>query len=79
MIPKTKRQAHIFLSIKHSLVSIGALYDDSCTFTFKIKYVTIVYKQDMILQGWRNQHNKLWHLPLSVDNEDEQVFPSPVK
>ena len=73
MLPNTARQAHIFPNIKYSLVSIGALYDSVCTVTFKIKEVIFVYKDDMILRGWINHHNKLWYFPLSVKNKDEQV------
>ena len=73
MLPNASRQAHILPNMKHSLVSIGALYDTNYTVTFKIKYVTIVYKDDIIPRGWRNYHNKLWYFPLSFDNEDEQL------
>ena len=27
----------------------------------------------MILQGWRNHHDKWWYLPLSVEYVDEKV------
>ena len=73
MLPNIARQAHISPNIKHSLVSIGSLCDAGCTVTFKIKYVTVVYKYDMILRGWRNHHDKLWYLPLSVEDEDDKV------
>ena len=73
MLPNKSRQAHISPKIKHSIVSIGALCDSGCTVTFKIKYISVVYKDDIILRGWRNNHSKLWYLPLSVKNEDEKV------
>ena len=41
MLPNISRQAHILPNLKHSLVSIGALFDAGCTVTFKIKYVTV--------------------------------------
>ena len=41
MLLNTSGQARIFPNIKHSLVSIVALCDASCTVTFKIKYVTV--------------------------------------
>ena len=43
MFPNILRQARILPKIRHSLVSIGALYDGGCTVKFKIKYVTVVY------------------------------------
>ena len=73
MLPNTEILAHIFPNIKHSLVSIVELCDVVCTVKFKKKYVTAVYKEEIILRGWRNQHNKLWYFPLSVENEDEKV------
>ena len=60
-------------NIKNLLVSIGALWDAECTVIFKIKHFTIVNKYDIILQGCINHQNKLWYLPVSVENEDEQV------
>ena len=51
MLLNIARQAHIFPNMKHSLVSIGELYDAGCTFTFKTKYVDGIYKDDIILQG----------------------------
>ena len=33
----------------------------------------MMYKNNIILKGLRNHQNKLWYLPLSIDNEDEQV------
>ena len=73
MLPNIARQAHIFPNIKHSLVLIGSLCDAGCTVTFKIKYFTVVYKYDIILQWWRNHHDKWWYLPLSVEYVDEKV------
>ena len=67
------RQAHIFLNIKYSIVSIGALCDSGYTVKFKIKYVTVVCKYYIILLWWRNHHNKLRYFTLSVENENEQV------
>ena len=49
MLPNTSRHAHIFPNIRHSLVSIGALYDAGCTVTFKLKEVNVIYKDDIIL------------------------------
>ena len=40
---------------------------------FKIKYIIVVYKDNIILLGWINHQNKWWHLPLPVKNEDKQV------
>ena len=68
MLSNIEKQAHIFPNIKHSLVSIGALYSSSCTLVFNIKEVTVVYKYNIILRGWRNHNNRLWHFPLSVEN-----------
>ena len=73
MLPSTSIQAHVSPNINNSLVSIGALCDVECTVTFKIKGVTVVYQNDIILRGWRNHQNKLWYFALSVKNEDEQV------
>ena len=73
MLPSTARQAKISQNLKHSLVSIGELCDSGCIVTFMIKYVTVMYKNDIILRGWRNHQNKLWYLPLSIDNEYEKV------
>ena len=73
MLPDIARKAHTFPNIKHSLVSIGASFDAGCTVTFKIKYVTVVYKYEIILQGWINNQNNLWYFPLSVENEYDQV------
>ena len=73
MLPNTARQEHIYPNIKHSLVSIGELCDAGCTVTFNIKHVTVFYKDDIIIRGWRNHHNKFWYLSLSVKNEDENL------
>ena len=59
--------------MKHALVYIGALFDAVYIVTFNIKYFPLVYKDNIILWGWRSHHNKLWHLPLSVENKDEQL------
>ena len=59
-----------FTNINHSLVSIGNLCDAGFTVTLKIKYVIVVYKDEIILQEWRNHQNKLRYFPLSVKNED---------
>ena len=73
MLSSTDTQAHILPNIKHSLVSIKALCGEGCMITFRIKYVTVIYKKYIILQGWRNHHNIFWYFPISIDNEDEQV------
>ena len=49
MLSNAARQSHIFPNIKHSLVSIGELCDAGCTVTFKGKYITAVYKYDIII------------------------------
>ena len=67
------RQAHILPNIKHLLIPIGALCDAGYTVTFKIKDVTVFYKNDIILRGWINHHTKLWYFPLSSKNEAEKV------
>ena len=67
MLPSISRQARISPKIKHSIVSIGALYDAGFTVTFRLKDVTVVYKKKyiyIILRGWRNYQTKLWNLPL---------------
>ena len=69
MSPSTERQAHIFPNIKHSLVSIGELYDAGYIVTFRIKDVTVMYKNYIIPRGWRNHQNKLWYFQLSIYNE----------
>ena len=73
MLPGTARQVHIFSNTKHSLASIVSLCDVGCTVIFRIKDVTAVYKNNIIQQWCRNHQYKLWYLPLSVDNEDEQT------
>ena len=73
MLPSKTRQSHILPNIKHSILSLGSLCDAGCTVTFCIKYVTVFYKNNIILQGWIKHHNKLWYLLLSVDSEDEKV------
>ena len=73
MLPNIARQAHISPNIKHSLFSIGALCDSGRTVTFKTKYVTVVYKYNIIPRGWRNHHDKLRCFPLTVDNKDDKV------
>ena len=73
MLPSTTRQAHIFPNIKHSPVAIGALCDELCIVTFIIKGVTVMYKNNIILRGWRNYQNKLWCFPIAIENEYEQV------
>ena len=57
MLANIAIQAHILPNIKYFIVSIGSLRDAGCTVTLKIKYVTVVYKDDIILLGWRNHSN----------------------
>ena len=49
MITSIEGQAHISTDIKHSPVFIGALCDAECIVTFRIKYVTMIYKNNIIL------------------------------
>ena len=63
VLPNIARQEHILPNIKQSLVFIGALCDAICTVTFKIKYGTVIYKDDIILWGCRIHHNTLWYFP----------------
>ena len=49
MLPSIEIQAHIFPNIKHSLVSIGTLCDAGFIVAFRIKYVTVMYKNNIIL------------------------------
>ena len=58
MSPNISRQSHNSPNIKHSIVSIGTLCDAGCAVTFKILYVTVIYKDNIILQGWRNHQNE---------------------
>ena len=69
MLPITARQSHIIPNINHSLVSIASLCDAGCTVKYRVKYVTVVYKNGIILQEWIKHQNKLWYFPLSVENE----------
>ena len=73
MLPSTDTQAHILPNTKHALVSIGELCDAGYIVTFRIKYFKVVYRNSIILQGWRNHQNKLWYFPLEIENKDEQV------
>ena len=57
-------QVHIFPNIKYSLVTIVELCDTGCTVIFNIKDVIVVYKDDIILLGWKTHQNKLWYFPL---------------
>ena len=72
-LPSTEGQAQILLNIKQSLVSIGALCDAGWFGTFIIKDVTVMYKNNIIIRGWRNHKNQLWYFPLAIENEYEQV------
>ena len=73
MLTNIAIQAHIFPNIRHSLVSILSLFDAVCTVIFKTKNCIVVYKDEIILREWRNNQNKLWFFPLSIENEDKQV------
>ena len=32
-----------------------------------------MYKNNIIIRGWRNHKNQLWYFPLAIENEYEQV------
>ena len=72
-LPSTARQAHILLNIKQSLVFIGALCDAGCIGKFIIKYVTVMYKNNIIVRGWKNHKNKFSYFPLAIENKYEKV------
>ena len=73
MLPDIARQVPIFPNINNSLLFIGSLFDAGCTVNVKIKYIIVIYKDEIIPRGWGHQQNKLWYFPLSVKNEDGHV------
>ena len=53
--------------------SIEAWCDSSCTVTFKIKDVIVVYKYNKIIRGCRKHNNKTWYFSLSSKKEYEKL------
>jgi hypothetical protein len=76
-LPEIARRAHIFPSLKHSLISVGQLSDSGCTATFTANGVAIAYQGKTIITGNRSPTNNLWYInlaaPLAVTGNNEPV------
>jgi len=77
-LSRQAKLAYSFPSIAQPLVSIGKLCDDDCTaiFTKQNCYIikndqidTSMFPKNSILQGIRNDHNKLWYFNINKCTE----------
>ena len=70
-IPVAARTAHRMPGITNNLLSAPVLCDAGCTVTFSKNDVTVMKEKKLILQGWRDPHNRLWRVPLHNENKCE--------
>ena len=75
-LPAQARTGHILHGLaRHSLISIGHLFDAGCTAKFTANTVNIKKDGNILLRGWRVPPG-LWHFPLTnQDNTGPQTPP----
>ena len=72
-LPVEASNAHIIPALsENSLISIGQLCDNGCTAFFTADKVTVNYNGDPIIEGPRNQVDKLWYIDLGQGAQDHQ-------
>jgi hypothetical protein len=68
------RQAHILPGLVHkSLISVGQLCDNGCSFTFTQDKVTVSKDKKCVMYGSRDPKSRLWRVDLKKRFETNQV------
>ena len=65
LLSKKAQTASILPKLESSsLVSLGQICDDGCTILLDKKQLTAFKQEEIVLQGIRNPHDKLWDIPV---------------
>ena len=75
-LPTSATIAHIVPGFSTSLMSVAAIVDAGMTVTFSTDRVTILKETEIILEGARNNENKLWYLP-TTHTDTKTLSPPP--
>jgi hypothetical protein len=74
MLPAVAKRVHIIPELAtHTLLSIGQLCDAGCDVAFTAEEITVKYKGNTVLSGYRTCHTRLWHFSMPSN------LPSPKK
>ena len=66
LLSKQARTASILPKLESSsLISLGQICDDGCTILLDDKRLTAFKADEIVLQGIRNPHDKLWDIPVT--------------
>jgi hypothetical protein len=73
-VPPQAQQAHILPGLVHnSLISVGQLCDNDCSFTFTQDQVTVSKNGKHVMYGARDPKSRLWAVNLKHKFETENV------
>jgi hypothetical protein len=65
-LPPSANKAHLFPShFKHSLISVGHLYNHGCEVVFPAPIVTVRKGGTSLFVGWRDRSSGLWRIDLT--------------
>lgn len=76
-LPTAACKTYLFQNLNSSLLSIGQLCDAGCIALFDKKEVTILFKNEVILQGERDVSSGMWNVELAQNNDGNQPLPGP--
>ena len=63
-LPPEARLGHRLLGLVNDLLSIAAMVDAGCEVFFHCTGCKVVFNGTVILQGWCDPKNKLWHVKI---------------
>ena len=68
-LSSTATQSLVYPRLQNSsLLSIGQLCDDDCLAIFDKEHLHVIKDDQVILKGFRNDKDKLWHIPFPPKN-----------
>ena len=70
-LPNIAKIANILPGLHNNLISVAALCKAGCSVKFTTNDCLVLYKNKVVLRGWRDSTNNLWRVPLT-SNKDEQ-------
>ena len=74
-LPAAATEAHVVPALApHPLLSVGQLCDNGCRVAFDSTQVTVEYNNQVVLQGTRTLHQKLWQVSLPPPTTKHSIY-----
>ena len=75
-LPTTARTSHRCPGITNNILAVSTLCNAGYSILFLEHGVKVEFNGEIVLQGWRDQRNNLWRVPITSEGEGQSIIPS---